>query len=120
MRKRRGGRKTPTATARLLGGLPITLPQPAPYQTRHVYNQFVIRAPRRDELKASCRKTVWARRSIIRCPCTSRSVSRTLVTAGDFPESERAPREVLALPVHSAMPDQDIEYVCEMIRAFYA
>ena len=33
-------------------GLPITLPQTAPYQTRHVYNQFVIRAPRRDELKA--------------------------------------------------------------------
>ena len=33
-------------------GLPITLPRPAPYQTRHVYNQFVIRSARRDELKA--------------------------------------------------------------------
>src|SRR5215472_11806132 len=31
--------------------LPITLPMEAPYQTRHVYNQFVIRGPRRDELK---------------------------------------------------------------------
>src|ERR1017187_5633841 len=33
-------------------GLPIGLPQPASYQTRHVYNQFVIRAPKRDQLKA--------------------------------------------------------------------
>ena len=26
-----------------LAGLPIGLPQAAPYQTRHIYNQFVIR-----------------------------------------------------------------------------
>src|SRR5580698_4826165 len=28
------------------------LPQAAPYQTRHIYNQFVIRVPKRDELRA--------------------------------------------------------------------
>jgi dTDP-4-amino-4,6-dideoxygalactose transaminase len=39
---------------------------------------------------------------------------------GDFPESEKAAREVLALPVHSAMADEDIQYVCQTIRSFYA
>jgi dTDP-4-amino-4,6-dideoxygalactose transaminase len=39
---------------------------------------------------------------------------------GDFPESEKAAREVLALPVHSALTGQDVDYVSEQIRAFYA
>lgn len=102
-------------------GLPIVLPQPAPYQTRHVYNQFIIRAPRRDELKAWLQENgvgteIYYPLSLHQQVCFQDLGYR----AGDFPESERAAREVLALPVHSAMPDQDIEYVCEMIRAFYA
>jgi dTDP-4-amino-4,6-dideoxygalactose transaminase len=102
-------------------GLPIVLPQPAPYQTRHVYNQFVIRAPRRDELKAFLQENgvgseIYYPLSLHLQVCFQDLGYRE----GDFPESERASREVLALPVHSAMPDQDIEYVCQMIRAFYA
>jgi dTDP-4-amino-4,6-dideoxygalactose transaminase len=101
--------------------LPIVLPQPAPYQTRHVYNQFVIRAPRRDELKAWLQENgvgteIYYPLSLHQQVCFQGLGYRE----GDFPESERAAKEVLALPVHSAMPDQDIEYVCQMIRAFYA
>jgi len=101
--------------------LPIVLPQPASYQTRHVYNQFIIRAPRRDELKAWLQENgvgseIYYPLSLHQQVCFQDLGYR----AGDFPESERAAKEVLALPVHSAMPDQDIEYVCEMIRAFYA
>jgi len=40
--------------------------------------------------------------------------------AGDFPESEKAAREVLALPIHSALADEDVDYVSAQIRAFYA
>jgi len=39
---------------------------------------------------------------------------------GDFPESERAAREVLAIPVHSALPAEDLERVASLIRNFYA
>jgi dTDP-4-amino-4,6-dideoxygalactose transaminase len=38
---------------------------------------------------------------------------------GDFPASEEAARRTLALPVHSAMPPEDVEYVCAAIAEFY-
>ena len=35
-----------------LAAADVILPQPAAYQTRHIYNQFVIRVKKRDELRA--------------------------------------------------------------------
>jgi len=40
--------------------------------------------------------------------------------AGDFPISERLVAESLALPIHSELGADDIEYVCQTIQAFYA
>ena len=34
-----------------LAGSPVVFPAPVSYQTRHIYNQFVIRADRRDGLR---------------------------------------------------------------------
>jgi len=39
---------------------------------------------------------------------------------GEFPASEQAAREVLALPVHAHLPEDDVAYICELIRLFYA
>lgn len=102
-------------------GLPIVLPVEAPYQTRHVYNQFVIRCPRRDELKAYLQQhgvgtEVYYPLSLHLQPCYSDLGYRE----GSMPESERASKEVLALPVHADLPDEDIVYVCDLIRSFYA
>ena len=108
--------------ARLAGaGLPITLPQAAPYQTQHIYNQFVIRAERRDELKNYLRENgvgseIYYPLSLHQQAC----FAYLGYCEGDFPESEKAAREVLALPVHSALAEEDIAYVCERIRAFYS
>jgi dTDP-4-amino-4,6-dideoxygalactose transaminase len=38
---------------------------------------------------------------------------------GDFPVSEKLAAESLALPVHSELADDDIDYICDSIRAFY-
>jgi dTDP-4-amino-4,6-dideoxygalactose transaminase len=106
----------------LLGGgsLPITLPQPASYQTRHIYNQFVIRAPHRDELKAYLQENGIGSEIYYPLPLHLQVCFRDLgYRAGDFPESERAASEVLALPVYSAMSDEDVRYVCQAISAFY-
>lgn len=102
-------------------GLPIVLPVEAPYQTRHVYNQFVIRAPRRDEMKAYLQQhgvgtEVYYPLSLHLQPC----YANLGYPEGSMPESERASREVLALPVHADLPDEDIAYVCDLIRSFYA
>ena len=66
---------------------------------RHIFNQYVVRAPQRDALRAVSRGArASAPRSTIRCRCTCRSASTISATAtGDFPESERAAAETLAL-----------------------
>ena len=100
-------------------GLPLILPQPAEYQTRHVYNQFVIRTPRRDELKTYLQESgigseIYYPLSLHQQVCFQDLGYRE----GDFPESEKAAREVLALPIHSALSTEDIEYVCRKIVSF--
>ena len=104
-----------------LAGLPIGLPRPASYQTRHIYNQFVIRAPGRDRLKAYLEENgvgadIYYPLSLHQQECFRHLGYRE----GDFPESEKAASEVLALPIHSALPEEDVDYVCRQIRAFYA
>ena len=100
--------------------VPIVLAEATSYQTRHVYNQFVIRSSERDALKDWLRDNgvgteVYYPLPLHLQPCYGHLGYRE----GDFPESERAAKESLALPIHSAMSSGDIEYVCEMIAAFY-
>jgi dTDP-4-amino-4,6-dideoxygalactose transaminase len=107
----------------LLGdaGLPITLPHPAEYQTRYIYNQFVIRSQRRDELKTWLNENgigseIYYPLSLHQQVCFKDLGYRD----GDFAESEKAAAEVLAVPVHSALSNEDIEYVCRKVKAFYS
>ena len=103
-----------------LAGLPIGLPQPACYQTRHIYNQFVIRAPDRGRLKAHLDENGVGTDIYYPLSLHQQECFRDLgYRAGDFPESEKAAREVLALPIHSALAQEDVDYVCAQIRAFY-
>ncbi len=99
--------------------IPLTLPKAASWQTRHVYNQFVVRCPDRDGLKAWLKENdvgteIYYPLSLHLQPC----FKELGYVEGDFPESEKASRETLALPVHSALSIEDIEYVCDLIRQF--
>jgi dTDP-4-amino-4,6-dideoxygalactose transaminase len=117
-----GGRQRNAALlTSLLGGCPVTAPRPAPYQTRHVFNQYVIRAPRRDELKAFLASRGVGTEIYYPIPLHLQPCYRGLgIPEGALPESERAAREVLALPVHSGLQPGDVEYIAEQIQAFYS
>lgn len=103
-----------------LAGSPVGLPHPAEYQTRHIYNQFVIRAPERDRLRAYLEENGVGTDIYYPLALHQQECFRDLgYRAGDFPESEKAARETLALPVHSALSEEDVDYVGARIRAFY-
>ena len=38
---------------------------------------------------------------------------------GDFPVSERISKQILALPMHPDFTDDEVDYVCSVIRDFY-
>ena len=102
-------------------GLPVQLPVETDYQTRHVYNQFVISVPSRDKLKAWLQENgvgteVYYPLPMHLQPCYNHLGYRE----NDFPNSEAAARQTLALPVHSALTAEEVEYVSQMVCSFYA
>jgi dTDP-4-amino-4,6-dideoxygalactose transaminase len=104
-----------------LADLPeIQLPRTLPFQTQHVWNQFTIRAHRRDQLKAFLAQQgvgteIYYPLSLHLQECFQGLGYRS----GDFPESERATEEVLSLPIYPGLSADDREYVADSIRRFY-
>jgi dTDP-4-amino-4,6-dideoxygalactose transaminase len=102
-------------------GVPVKVPHPAPYQTRHIYNQFVIACDRRDQLRAWLAENQVG--SEIYYPLSlhlQACFSHLGYQEGDFPVSEELTRQVLALPVYPELQPEDIDYVVDRIAAFYA
>jgi dTDP-4-amino-4,6-dideoxygalactose transaminase len=98
----------------------VRLPAEAAYQTRHVYNQFVIAAPERDRLRAWLQDNGIGTEIYYPLPLHLQPCYRYLgYQQNDFPISERAARETLALPIHPALPTEDLEYICARIAEFY-
>ena len=104
---------------KLLSGVShIGLPMAAPYQTRHVYNQFVIRSARRDALKRYLQENGVGTEIYYPLPLHLQQCFQDLgYREGDFPESEKAAGEVLALPVYPGLSPDDIEYVAALLAA---
>ncbi|MCI0528517.1 MAG: DegT/DnrJ/EryC1/StrS family aminotransferase [Nitrospira sp.] len=86
----------------------------------HVYNQYVIRLPRRDELKKYLAGEGVGTEVYYPVPMHLQPCLRHLgYHAGDLPEAERAAQESLALPIYSELTEDQQTYVVDKITAFY-
>jgi dTDP-4-amino-4,6-dideoxygalactose transaminase len=101
--------------------LPVTPLVPAPYQTRHIYNQFVIRTSQRDALQQYLKQQGIGTEVYYPLPLHLQPCYADLgYQQGDFLISEKLAAESLALPVYGELAAEDIDHVCETIRCFYA
>ena len=102
-------------------GVPVKPLLPAPYQTRHVRNQFVIACERRDELKQWLGENQVGSEIYYPLALHLQECFRSLgYGEGDFPVSEELTRRVLALPVYPELTAEDIEFVVDRTAAFYS
>ena len=85
-----------------------------------IFNQYTIRVPRREELKAHLSAkgighSVYYPLPLHLQPCFAYLGGK----AGAFPESERAAQEVLSLPVYPELTQAQLEEVISAVRGFF-
>ena len=98
----------------------VTLPAALP-GVRHIYNQFVVRFPQRDALKKYLGECGVGSEIYYPVPLHQQQCFSPLGYAtGDFPESERAAAETLALPIFPELSREQLQYVVDCIAHFYA
>ena len=85
----------------------------------HIYNQFTIRVPHRDELRVFLgERNIGCEVYYPLCLHQQRCVRR--FNGLRFPEAERAAGEALSLPIYPDLSREQIEYVVAVIAEFYA
>ena len=100
----------------VLSDLPLGLPISQP-ENYHIYHQFTLRYPKRDELKARLTERDVGCAVYYPSPLHLQPAYASLGhKSGDFPEAERACAEVLSLPVFPELSAEDRATVAGAVR----
>jgi dTDP-4-amino-4,6-dideoxygalactose transaminase len=100
----------------------LVLPMVSSYTT-HVWHQYTIRVPdgRRDELQAFLKENGVP--SMVYYPIPihqQKAYHGSSVSHRAFPISERLSDEVLSLPMHTELDEEQLHHIVETIRKFFS
>jgi dTDP-4-amino-4,6-dideoxygalactose transaminase len=99
-----------------LGGNGVITPPKDP-NCGHIYHQYTIRSPKREELRVRLTEAGIGAKIFYPIPLHMQPCFRNLgYHIGDFPVAEKAAQEVLSLPVFPEMTTEQQEYVINTIR----
>jgi dTDP-4-amino-4,6-dideoxygalactose transaminase len=98
----------------------IVPPQEMPY-AKHVYHLYVIRTARRNELQKFLESKGISTGLHYPIPLHLQNVFSSLgYRKGDFPVAEQVADEILSLPMYPELTQEQIHYVCDSIKEFFA
>ncbi len=87
---------------------------------RHVYNQYVLRVRKRDELRSYLKARGVGSEIYYPMPLHLQKCFKDLgYKRGDFPVSEKLAREAVALPIYPELRESEQKYVVSCIAGFY-
>jgi len=100
---------------------PAICPPPVDPANTHIYNQYTLRVPRRDQLQAHLKasgigSSIYYPLALHLQPC----FAHLDYQRGSLPVSEAATGEVISLPIYPEMTREQQDAVIEAILAFYA
>jgi len=87
---------------------------------RHIFNQYIIRAEKRDDLIGHLRKYNIGCEIYYPVTFNNQECFQYLgYKKGDFPQAEKAADETLAIPIYPELSDAQKDYVMDAIQIFY-
>ncbi len=90
------------------------------HENRHIFNQYVIRVPKRDQLRKFLADEGIGTDIYYPLPLHLQECFSSLkYRRGDLPASEKASEETLALPIYPELQEDQQEMVVDRIKAFY-
>jgi dTDP-4-amino-4,6-dideoxygalactose transaminase len=103
------------------GNGPPHVSLPSVVTNRHIFNQYVIRVSRRDQLQKYLQQRGIATEVYYPVPMHLQECFAYLGhRVGAYPESERAANETLALPIYPELSEAQLRYVVDSICDFVA
>ena len=102
-------------------GHPAICPPRTDPANEHIFNQYTIRVPRRDELQAHLKargigNSIYYPLSLHLQPC----FAHLGYAKGSLPVSEAATEQVVSLPVYPELTEAQQQTVIDAVRGFYA
>ena len=112
-------RKAAERYTALLKGTPATPPSVESHY-EHIFHQYTIRVPRRDELAAYLKERAIPHAIYYPVPLhLQQAFSMSGGRKGDFPVTESAAAEVLSLPMHTELTEEHLVTITDAIKGFY-
>ena len=103
----------------LFTGSPVSAPFIAPYAD-HIFHQYTLRAPKRDALAAFLKERGIPHAVYYPVPLhIQKAFEMSGNKAGDFPLSEQAALEVISLPMHSELTEEQLVFITDAVKSFY-
>ncbi len=98
---------------------PLNVPVEAKNR-KHVHHLYVVRSKERDGLQEYLSDRGISTGIHYKIPLHLQEACRHYgYRSGDFPETEKACREILSLPMYPELKDEDIIYITDSIKEFY-